>query len=147
MKEQKKELRRQIATLQTQHRECATRWSADILARLEAHRAFREAGIVLLYHSLPGEVDTHAFIGRWSPRKRILLPVVQGDTTYGVKEEGVMTVSGDWFYVKLETNDVLIVQVDSNKSYEPRELMLELTTYNDREFVHITQMGNVKPIK
>lgn len=34
---------------------------------------------MLLYHSLPDEVDTHAFIRRWSARKRILLPVVKGD--------------------------------------------------------------------
>ena len=34
---------------------------------------------MLLYHSLPDEVDTHAFIRRWSTRKHILLPVVKGD--------------------------------------------------------------------
>ena len=34
---------------------------------------------MLLYHSLPDEVDTHAFIRRWSAQKRILLPVVKGD--------------------------------------------------------------------
>ena len=33
---------------------------------------------MLLYHSLPDEVDTHAFIRRWSAQKRILLPVVKG---------------------------------------------------------------------
>ena len=53
--------------------------SAEILAVLEAHPAFRAAQTVLLYHSLPDEVDTHAFIGRWSGVKRILLPVVAGD--------------------------------------------------------------------
>lgn len=34
---------------------------------------------MLLYHSLPDEVDTHDFIRRWASRKRILLPVVRGD--------------------------------------------------------------------
>lgn len=34
---------------------------------------------MLLYHSLPDEVDTHGFIRRWSDRKRILLPVVIGN--------------------------------------------------------------------
>lgn len=34
---------------------------------------------MLLYHSLPDEVDTHDFIRRWAGRKRILLPVVCGD--------------------------------------------------------------------
>lgn len=110
----------------------------------EDNRIWIEEGKREIVYGADGETDAIRVdnVGAFSATA-----VVQGDTTYGVKEEGVMTVSGDWFYVKLETNDVLIVQVDSNKSYEPRELMLELTTYNDREFVHITQMGNVKPIK
>lgn len=33
----------------------------------------------MLYHSLKDEVDTHAFIRKWSRKKRILLPVVVGD--------------------------------------------------------------------
>ena len=53
--------------------------SAKILAALEAHPAFRAATTVLLYHSLKDEVDTHAFIRKWSNEKRILLPVVVGD--------------------------------------------------------------------
>ncbi len=53
--------------------------SAEILAALEAHPAFRAAHTILLYHSLPDEVDTHAFIDRWSEAKQVLLPVVQGD--------------------------------------------------------------------
>ncbi len=52
---------------------------ANILAALEAHPAFRAANTVLLYHSLNDEVDTHAFIQKWSSEKRILLPVVVGD--------------------------------------------------------------------
>ena len=53
--------------------------SANILAALEAHPAFRAANTVLLYHSLNDEVDTHAFIQKWRTEKRILLPVVVGD--------------------------------------------------------------------
>lgn len=37
------------------------------------------AHTVLLYHSLPDEVDTHDFIRRWAGQKRILLPVVKGE--------------------------------------------------------------------
>lgn len=33
----------------------------------------------MLYHSLKDEVDTHAFIRKWSREKCILLPVVVGD--------------------------------------------------------------------
>lgn len=65
--------------LKTRHSSSATRQSAEILAALEAHPAFRAATTVLLYHSLKEEVDTHEFIRKWSREKRILLPVVVGD--------------------------------------------------------------------
>lgn len=53
--------------------------SAEILAALEAHPAFKAAHTVLLYYSLKDEVDTHAFTRKWSLEKQILLPVVTGD--------------------------------------------------------------------
>ena len=65
--------------LKTRHSSSTTRQSAEILAALEAHPAFRAATTVLLYHSLKDEVDTHEFIRKWSREKRILLPVVVGD--------------------------------------------------------------------
>lgn len=65
--------------LKTRHSSSTTRQSAEILAALEAHPAFRAATTVLLYHSLKDEVDTHEFIRNWSREKRILLPVVVGD--------------------------------------------------------------------
>lgn len=46
---------------------------------LEQHPHFQKAKTVLLYHSLPDEVNTHAFIERWSLQKQLLLPVVKGD--------------------------------------------------------------------
>ena len=66
--ERKKELRKHIALLKTQHADSTMRklQSANILAALEAHPAFRAANTVLLYHSLNDEVDTHAFIQKWS---------------------------------------------------------------------------------
>lgn len=68
-----------MALLKTQHKSSATQQSAEILAALEAHPAFKAADTVLLYHSLKDEVDTHEFIRKWSRLKRILLPVVVGD--------------------------------------------------------------------
>ena len=53
--------------------------SAEILAALEAHPAFRAASIVLLYYSLKDEVDTHEFVRKWSREKLVLLPVVKGE--------------------------------------------------------------------
>lgn len=65
--------------MKIQQKSSASPQSAKILAALEAHPAFRAASTVLLYHSLKDEVDTHAFIRKWSRKKRILLPVVVGD--------------------------------------------------------------------
>lgn len=102
--ERKKELRKHIAQLKTQYLSSTLRLqqSAHILAALEAHPAFRAASTVLLYHSLQDEVDTHAFVQKWSTQKRVLLPVVIGDdlelrvytdpqdmsvsSSYGIKE-------------------------------------------------------------
>lgn len=72
-----------MALLKTLHKSTITHQSqsAEILAALETHPAFRAANIILLYHSLPDEVDTHDFIRKWSTKKKkqILLPVVVGD--------------------------------------------------------------------
>ena len=57
----------------------ALQLSAEIIAALEAHPAFRAANVVLLYHSLPDEVNTHECLQRWSKQKCILLPVVIGN--------------------------------------------------------------------
>lgn len=53
--------------------------SLSLLQKLEQHPVFIEARTVLLYHSLPDEVDTHAFIDRWCNQKEIILPTVVGD--------------------------------------------------------------------
>ena len=70
-----------MALLKTRHGLTTTHQSqsAEILAALEAHPAFRAAHIVLLYYSLKDEVNTHEFVRKWSREKRILLPVVVGD--------------------------------------------------------------------
>lgn len=70
-----------MALLKKEHKSSITHQSesAEILAALEAHPAFKAANTVLLYYSLPNEVDTHEFVQKWSCKKRILLPVVAGD--------------------------------------------------------------------
>ena len=75
----KKDLRKQIkikvGELSPQEKETL---SVRVLAKLEQEPCFQTARTVMLFHSLPDEVDTHAFIRRWAERKNILLPVVQG---------------------------------------------------------------------
>ena len=53
--------------------------SARLAARLENHPRFREAGTVLIFHSLPDEPGTHDLLARWADRKTLLLPVVRGE--------------------------------------------------------------------
>lgn len=54
-------------------------WSSSLLTRLEDHPVFKQAHTILMYYSLPDEVQTHEFVERWSKSKRIILPVVKGD--------------------------------------------------------------------
>ena len=53
--------------------------SAALLEQIEKHPRFIASDTVLLYHSLGDEVQTHAFVEKWSASKKVLLPVVQGD--------------------------------------------------------------------
>lgn len=76
---EKNELRKHIRRLKSLHASSAAQQSADILAALEVHPAFESANHILLYHSLPDEVNTHAFLEKWKDSKQLLLPVVVGD--------------------------------------------------------------------
>ena len=51
----------------------------SIWEQLEALPQFKEADSVLLYWSMPSEVDTHSFLERWYGRKRLYLPRVAGE--------------------------------------------------------------------
>lgn len=56
-----------------------TKHSTALLEQIEQHPRFIEATTVLLYHSLPDEVQTHDFVEKWYKQKKILLPVVKGE--------------------------------------------------------------------
>ena len=80
LKEEKKLLRNEISrrkktTTETDRKE----WSKRLLELIENHPLFKQASTLLLYHSLPDEVQTHEFIDKWSKQKKIILPVVKGD--------------------------------------------------------------------
>lgn len=53
--------------------------SAAVLSRLANHPRFKAAQTVMLFSSLPDEVNTHAFIRQWAKTKHIVLPVVKDD--------------------------------------------------------------------
>lgn len=63
------------ALLSAQERALAARSAFELLQR---HAAFQVAERVLMYHSLPDELDTREFISQWASRKAFFLPRVNG---------------------------------------------------------------------
>ena len=55
------------------------RQSLEIMRLLEDLTVFQKARTVLLYSSLPDEVQTSILLQRWYTMKQLLLPVVEGD--------------------------------------------------------------------
>lgn len=53
--------------------------SARILSFIEDMPEFRSASCVLAYMSIPGEVITGDFIGKWAESRKVVLPRVTGD--------------------------------------------------------------------
>lgn len=54
-------------------------FSRQALERLEQLQTFREADSFAIYHAMPDEVQTAAFIEKWSATKTVFLPVICGD--------------------------------------------------------------------
>lgn len=71
---EKKEIRSRIRQFQGPFEGSEMVWR-----KIEAISGFSDSDIVLLYWSIPGEVDTHELLRRWTGRKRIVLPKVAGD--------------------------------------------------------------------
>lgn len=76
---EKSDIRRKIKAMRQMLSE-AERISAaeEVFNRLEQTAAFLMADKVLMYHSLPDELSTHAFLKKWGSRKRFYLPRVNG---------------------------------------------------------------------
>lgn len=49
-----------------------------VFIRLEQSAAFQLAEKILIYHSLPDELDTHKFLDKWKNHKQFFLPRVNG---------------------------------------------------------------------
>ena len=49
-----------------------------VFERLEHSAAFQLAEKILMYHSLPDELETHRFLSKWKDRKKFFLPRVNG---------------------------------------------------------------------
>lgn len=76
---EKQEIRRKIKALRTMLSEEERHSAAEeVFRQLEQTAAFIMAERILMYHSLPDELSTHAFLRKWSGRKRFFLPRVNG---------------------------------------------------------------------
>ncbi len=76
---EKNEIRKKIRDLKSMLLEKERQSAADdVFRRVENTAAFMVAERILMYHSLPDELSTRAFLTKWSNRKRFYLPRVNG---------------------------------------------------------------------
>ncbi len=79
--EEKQALRKEVSKrLSIYSEEYLQKGTESALRKLELYHAFMDAKTVLLYCSMPDEINTHEFIYKWSKEKTILLPVIDFDT-------------------------------------------------------------------
>lgn len=75
----KDDIRRKVKARKTLLTQAEKESAAErAFALLESTAAFLVSDRILMYHSLPDELPTRAFISKWSTRKRFYLPRVNG---------------------------------------------------------------------
>ncbi len=115
----KQELRQSIAAEKKQYtKEAFDEWSALIRKQIENLDVFRKSQTILLYHSLPDEVQTSEMLDHWSKEKCCLLPQIQGEELLLKKYEGennlqkgtlgILEPTG-MIFTKIEEIDLVIV--------------------------------------
>lgn len=76
---EKNEIRYKMKSLRVVMPESAKISAAEeVFDRLEKTAAFLLADRIMMYHSLPDELSTHAFLRKWAGKKRFYLPRVNG---------------------------------------------------------------------
>lgn len=102
----KKSLRQQIRQLKKQHTpEQLLIQSEAILQKVAKHPDFLSANRVMLYASLPDEVQTLSFLDEWKNRKTIILPTVVGDDIIPVElTSDCEMVEGDFHILEPESH-------------------------------------------
>lgn len=73
--------------------------SESILRKLELHPLFQQASRVMLYASLPDEVQTLAFIEKWQKTKTVILPTVVGDDIIPVQSSADAAMQEGDFHI------------------------------------------------
>lgn len=75
----KYQIRTKIKSLRTMLDEAERLLAADrVFSKVEESAAFQLADKILMYHSLPDELETHRFLKKWKDIKRFYLPRVNG---------------------------------------------------------------------
>lgn len=75
----KEEVRRQVRARKALLSQSERMEASDaVFDMLEKTAAFLMSDNILMYHSLPDELDTHRFLDKWAARKRFFLPRVNG---------------------------------------------------------------------
>lgn len=76
---EKSDIRRKIKSMRQMMLDIEKESAAqEVFAQLEQTAAFLMADKVLMYHSLPDELPTRAFLNKWKGRKHFYLPRVNG---------------------------------------------------------------------
>lgn len=104
--EDKKSLRQLIRKLKKEHTpEQLSAQSEIIMDKLASHPDFARAQRVMLYASLPDEVQTLAFLDKWKSLKKIILPTVVGDDIIPVElTADSQMVEGDFHILEPENH-------------------------------------------
>jgi len=102
----KKSLRQQIRQLKKEHTPEQLRAQSEIIMqKLAEHPDFQAAERVMLYASLPDEVQTLSFLETWKTRKQIILPTVVGDDIIPVElTADCEMVEGDFHILEPESH-------------------------------------------
>ena len=75
----RQEIKERVASLSANERKESEK---RILEQLENNPFFQKAKSVLLFWSLPDEIDTHLFVKKWARQKQLFLPVIQDGKMY-----------------------------------------------------------------
>lgn len=104
--EDKKSLRQLIRRLKKEHTpEQLSVQSEVIMGKLASHPDFVRAQCVMLYASLPDEVQTLSFLDKWKNHKQIILPTVIGDDIIPVElTTDSQMVEGDFHILEPENH-------------------------------------------
>lgn len=95
-KEVKRNLRKEIREKKkSQNSLDLSRWSNSIINHIESLPAFKKAGTILLYYSLNDEVRTETLIKRWSKKKKLVLPVINGEDLDLKEYKDELSISND----------------------------------------------------